>query len=236
VNKSRIRLEFERQVIGDLPRQIEARVQELIDWLVASDLQQWTEVRDRLSARRGEHADRVAGRLAGGFDYDRARLLETVGKAAQDTLDRHDQRTDAARMADSVQAAVTNTALIEVGAVGLGTAVSLLASSTVADVTGILAAGVLAGIGFVVIPYRRARAKRELRERIAQFRTQLTASLTGQFEKEIARSVRRVQDAVAPYLQFVEGERSGLTDKKRALDDLDARLTRLQGTVEATSS
>ena len=233
MNKSRIRLEFERQVIGDLPRQIEKRVEGFIDWLVASDLQQWTDVRDRLSRRRSEHAERVAGRLAGGFDYDRARLLETVGKAAQLTLDAHDQSAEAARMAESVQMAVANAALLEVGAVGLGTAVSLIATSTAADVTGILAAGVLATVGFVVIPYRRKTAKRELRHRLAKLREQLTGALTTQFEMEIDRSVRRVEDGLSPYVQFVEGERKGLTDKQQELTAIEGRLSRFKSDIEA---
>jgi small GTP-binding protein len=228
MNKSRIRLEFERQVIGDLPRQIEGRVEAFIDWLVASDLRQWTEVRDRLSRRRTEHAERVAGRLAGGFDYDRARLLDTVGKAAQATLDAHDQRAEAARMAESVQMAVANAALLEVGAVGLGTAVSLIATSTTVDVTGILAAGALATVGFFVIPYRRRTAKRELRRRLAALREQLTGALTTQFEVEIDRSVRRVEDGIAPYVQFVEGERKGLAERQEELASVEGRLSRFK--------
>jgi small GTP-binding protein len=232
MNRSRIQLEFERKVIADLPAQIENRVDGLIDWLVSSDLQQWADVRDRLSERRSEHAERIAGRLSGGFDYDRARLLDTVGKAAQETLDGHDQRIEAARMAQSVQTAVANAALLEVGAVGLGTAVSLVASSTAADVTGLLAAGVLATVGFVVIPYRRRTARRELRTRLAALREQLMDALTTQFHAEIERSVRRVEEGIAPYVQFVEGERSGLSERQRELGEIEDRLQRLRSDVE----
>jgi small GTP-binding protein len=233
MNKSRMQLEFEGKVVGDLPAQIEGRVEGLIDWLVASDLQQWTEVRDRLSRRRTEHAERVAGRLAGGFDYDRARLLDTVGKAAQEALQGHDQSAEAARMAQSVQTAVANAALLEVGAVGLGTAVSLIATSTAADVTGLLAAGVLATVGFVVIPYRRKAAKRDLRARLAALREQLMGALTTQFQSEIDRSVRRVEEGIAPYVQFVEGERSSLTEHQQELVAIEERLSRLTSEVEA---
>ncbi|MEZ5318377.1 MAG: dynamin family protein [Vicinamibacterales bacterium] len=233
MNRSRIQLEFERTVIGDLPKHIEERVAGFIDWLVASDLQQWAEVRDRLARRRSEHAERVAGRLAGGFDYDRARLLDTVGKAAQDTLDAHDQRAEAARMAQSVQMAVANAALLQAGAVGLGTAVSLIATSTAADVTGLLAAGVLATVGFIVIPYRRKTARRELHARLARLREQLMGALTTQFHKEIERSIRRVEDGIAPYVQFVEGERASLAARQEELAAIDGRLARLATDVEA---
>ena len=232
MNKSRIQLAFERQVIGDLPQRIEGLVGKFIDWLVASDLQQWSDIRDRLAQRRTEQADRVVGRLSGGFDYDRARLLETVGKAAQDTLEAHDQRAEAARMAQSVQMAVTNAALLQVGAAGLGTAVSLIATTTAADVTGILAAGVLATVGFVVIPYRRTTAKRELRARLASLRQQLMGALTAQFQREIDRSVRRVEDGISPYVHFVEGEREALAERRDELLSLEARLARIKSDLE----
>ena len=232
MNSSRIRLEFERRVIAELPDEIRTRVEELIDWLVASDLQQWSDIRQRVSERRSETAERVAGRLAGGFAYDRGRLLDTVGKQTQDALDAQDQQAEAARMAVSVQGALTSAALLEVGAVGLGTAVTLLATSTAADVTGILAAGALAAVGFVVLPRRRSTAKRELHARVARLREQLTGALKGQFQREIDRSVRRIEEAIAPYVQFVEGERSNIAARQQELGQIRTRVAQLTTTVE----
>ena len=236
MNASRIRLEFEERVIADLPDEVRTRVEELIDWLVASELQQWSEVQQRLSQRRSDTAERVAGRLAGGFAYDRGRLLDTVGKQTQDALEAQDQHAEAARMAVSVQGAITSAALIEVGAVGLGTAVTLLATSTAADVTGIVAAGALAAVGFVVLPRRRRTAKRELHGRVAQLRERLTGALGNQFQREIDRSVRRIEDAIAPYVQFVEGERAKLSARQQELSEIRTRVTQLTVTVETTSS
>jgi hypothetical protein len=232
MNKSRLRLEFERTVIADLPAQVQERVESVIDWKVSSDLKLWREVRDRLMRRRSEHAERIAGQIADGFEYDRSRLLDTVGKATQETLDAHDQRAEAVRMAESVQMAVANAALLEVGAVGLGTAVSVLATTTAADVTGIFAAGVMATVGFVVLPRRRKKGKRELRERVALMRRQLIEALTTQFDREIDRGIRRVEDAIAPYVQFVDGERTGLAQRQGELAEIRVRMTALRTDVE----
>ena len=191
VNRSKVRADFEQQVVGDLPREIEQTSERVIDWLVASDLQQWQDVREYLIRRQSEQSERMAGRLAGGFEYDRSRLLDTVGASVQTTLEQHDQRAEAVRIASSVQGAVANAALLEVGAVGLGAIVSLLATSTAVDVTGILAAGLLATVGFFVLPRRRRLAKRELADRIGELRTQLSGALTKQFETETATSVIR---------------------------------------------
>ena len=99
----------------------------------------------------------------------------------------------------SVQGAVANAALLEVGAVGPGAIVSLLATSTAVDVTGILAAGLLAAVGFFVLPRSRRQAKRELSDRIGELRKQLSGALTTQFDTETVASVRRIEDAIAPY-------------------------------------
>jgi small GTP-binding protein len=100
VNKARIKADFERKVIGDAPKLVEQRVEEIIDWLVSSDLQQWQAVRDHLARRRSEHADRIVGQMGGGFDYDRSRLLDSVGRGAQRTLETYDKDVEASRMAD----------------------------------------------------------------------------------------------------------------------------------------
>jgi len=127
-----------------------------------------------------------------------------------------------------VQSAVAGAALLEAGAVGLGTAVSLLATSTAADVTGIVAAGLLATVGFVVLPRRRRAAKRDLARRVAQLREQLMSALTSQFETEVDASARRIEDAIAPYVQFVEGEREHLRQRQDELARIGGELRALR--------
>jgi hypothetical protein len=178
-----------------------------------------------LARRRSEHAGRISGEMAGGFDYDRSRLLETLGGTAQRTLEEYDKDSEARRMAESVQTSVANAALLEVGAVGLGTAVTLLAGTTAADVTGLLAAGVLAVLGFFVIPNRRRTAKKELRAKIGTLREQLMAALKTQFGSEMDRSRRRLDEAVAPYSRFVRLERDLLTGRLEEFGKLRDRIS-----------
>ena len=228
VKRSKVRSDFERQVVGDLPREIDHTVETVIDWLVNSDLQQWQDVRKRLVRRQSEESERMAGRLAGRFEYNRSHLLETVVASVQMTLEQHDQRAEAVRIAGSVQGAVANAALLEVGAVGPGAIVSLLATSTAVDVTGILAAGLLAAVGFFVLPRSRRQAKRELSDRIGELRKQLSGALTTQFDTETVASVRRIEDAIAPYVQFVEGQRGRLQARAGEIATIDGRLIELQ--------
>jgi GTP-binding protein EngB required for normal cell division len=231
LNKERIRAEFERQVVAEVPAEIERLVGEMIDWLVASELRQWQAVSERVNSRRAAHAGRVAGE-GSGFQYDRARLLETVGRASRDAVDSYDRAREASALADSVRMAVAGTALAQAGAVGLGAVVTMLASTTAADVTGILAASLLAIVGLLVIPARRRRAKHELRDKIAGLRTVLTAALTGQFSRAVDRSLQRLNEAVSPYTRFVRAEHERLVGRRDDLQRIGDALSRLHAETE----
>jgi len=233
LNKSRIKAEFEKQVVGDLPQVVDRRVTEVIDWLVASDLRQWQAVMDHLAKRKSEHSDRIVGQVGGSFDVDRTRLLDSVGQSAQRAIDAYDKEAEASRMAEAVQAAVASTALVEVGALGLGALVTAIATTTAADVTGILAAGFVAALGLFIIPNRRQKAKQELKARIATMRQQLMTSLTSQFERELGRGLRRIEEAIAPYTRFVRAERERLSALRGTLAALGERLAGLRARIEA---
>jgi len=206
IRKTCVKEEFESKVVADAPDQIEQKVGEIIDWMVSAELRQWQALDRRLTERRAHHADRVVGSL-GSFDQDRRQLLDTLGRAAHRTVDSYKPDVEANRLADSVQNSVAGLAVIEVGAIGLGAIVAALATTTLVDVTGILAAGFVVAMGLCVLPARRFRAKTELNKRIGELRSRLTAALKEQFEHESERSLVRIREAVAPYTRFVRAER-----------------------------
>jgi small GTP-binding protein len=232
INKSKLKADYERQVVADAPRLVEQRVGEVIDWMVSSDLRQWQAVMEHLSSRRAEHAERIVGQVGGSFEYDRTRLLDSVGRSAQRAVESYDTETEANRLAESVQMAVAGTALVEVGAIGLGTIITILATTVLADVTGLLTAGAVAVLGLFVIPARRREAKKELRDKISAMREQLMGALTGQFERELERSLHRIQEAIAPYTRFIRAERDRLTETQDELTQIQQGLARLKARIE----
>ena len=232
VNRERIKGEYERRVLADAPRQIERRVQELIDWLVSSELRQWQAIHEHVARRKHEHADRIVGQGGGSFDVDRVRLLDRVGGVARSTVEEFDRDRAAARLADSVQSAVAGAAILEVSGLGLGATIAVLTTSAAADVTGILAATTLVVLGLAVIPARRRRAKIELQEKIERMRRDLMRSLTARFDEEVAASTSRLEEAIAPYTRFVRAERERLDGERDVLDRLAGDLGDLRARVE----
>ncbi len=234
INKAKMKSDFERKVVGDLPRLVEKRVEGVIDWMVESELRQWKAVMEHIEQRglaQGENEERMVGRLPGTFEQDRKRLLETVGAAARRAIDGYDRDRESSRLADSVQTAVASTAVIEVSAVGLGTLVTIIATSSAADVTGILAAGALSVVGLLVLPAKRRQAKTELNQKAAAVREQLMSSLRRQFELETEGSVARIREAVVPYTRFVRAERERLTEARDSLETSMGEMRQLESEV-----
>ncbi|MGH2559130.1 MAG: dynamin family protein, partial [Thermomicrobiales bacterium] len=166
LNTDRIRGEFEREVVGDTERKIDETIDELIDWMVEQDLRTWEAVNDYIDRRRlSKYEDELIGEVGGQFRYDRRSLLESVSKRAGEEIDRYNPEQEAHELSLSVRNAVAQVAVAEAGAVGLGALVVAAASTVAVDVTGILAASVVAGIGLFILPRRRKQARSEFRKR-----------------------------------------------------------------------
>ncbi len=233
INKDRIQREFESQVVGDTPQLIDQKVNELIDWLVDSDLRQWQSVNDHLAERRRIHKDRIVGDHGiGSFNYQRDRLIDAVGREAQRVVETYDRASESKAIAENAQIAVAASAALEIGAVGLGTLVAILATTVAADVTGIILASFIAVLGLFIIPARRKMAKYELHEKISTLREQLTDTLRNQLEKEITRSLQRINEAIAPYTRFVRAERGNLIETCDELERIQNDLERLKVEIE----
>jgi small GTP-binding protein len=224
LNRARIQKEFEDKVVADAPIQIERRVSELIDWLVDQDFRQWQAVTARLSERHRHHAPRVLGAPeVGTFHNDRARLIDSVGREAQRVVDTYDRRREAEAIADQARVSVAAAAAAGGAALGLGTIVTIAASTVAADVTGILLASVVLGVGFLIIPARRKKAKATLEEKVAALRARLTSALKAEFDRARAQSHLRLADAVAPYARFVRAEEERWRQAQQVLGDLADR-------------
>ncbi len=233
MKKEYIQRTFEQQVVADVPQVLDQKVTEMIDWLVNADLHQWQAVTDYLKQRKKDYQEQIIGNVGQNFRYDRDHLLSSVGKSAQRVVETYDKSLEADKIATDAQMAVADTAAVGVGAVGLGAMLIALATTVAADVTGILAATVFAALGLFIIPYRKESAKKELVGRIAELRVHLTNTLTTQFEKELNRSIERINEAVAPYTRFVRAERDKLQILQTDLDEVQRKQARLRVEIEA---
>ena len=239
LNAERVRGEFERRVVGDTPQRIEAQIGELIDWMVEQDHRQWLGMMAYLDRRRvaqKEVEGRMVGQVGGGFAYHRRALLESVGRAAREAVASYDKEKEARDLAASVRAAVAQAALIQLGALSLGAILLKVLATTVADVSGILAASALVALGLYILPARRNRAKAELRNKVAALRARLDATLQAQFDDQLRKSLGRLREAIGPYTRFVRGEHQKLERLRGELEAASEAWKRLQHAIEGLGS
>ena len=121
---------------------------------------------------------------------------------------------------------------MEIGAIGLGSLVAILASTAAADITGILLASLIAMLGLIVIPARRKAAKQELHSKIEELRSKLVGTLETQFNKEIIQSINKINEAMAPYTRFVKSEHRKFNQEKLELDEIQNNLNQIKSNIE----
>ena len=96
------------------------------------------------------------------------------------------------------------------------------------DVTGILAASLLAGLGLFVLPNKRRQAKRDFHDRAEELEARLVEVMREQFEHELARSTERVREAIAPYTRFVRTQSEHLEQMRAELSAVDNDMRALR--------
>jgi small GTP-binding protein len=232
IHSDRVRAEFEQKVIADAVPQIELQVRDMIDWLVDRDFRQWQGVMAHVNRRAEQHHDRIIGQVGGQFEHNRQERLATVERAAREAISSYDRNKEAAELAESVQRAVAQTALVEVGAIGLGALLVAILHASMADFSGVLTAGAVATLGFFILPARRRAAKKQLKTQLEALRARLAEALTGQFERELNLSLQRIREAIAPYTIFVRTERDQLGEIEDHLVTASAQIQTLRARIK----
>jgi small GTP-binding protein len=224
---------FEREVIGETPREIEDEVGRVIDWIVERNLKLWQDISAYIERRQiTRHREGMIGDVGSSFNYNRQALLDSVGRVSRDVVGSYNREVESRTIANEIQGTFATTALAQAGAIGLGTLVVTLVSSAAADVTGILLATALAVGGFYVIPRKRRQAKQDFERRIQQLATHLKDVLTRQVHIELEQSTARINEAIAPYRRFVQSQQQQLNEARGELVTTEDALLRLRADIE----
>jgi small GTP-binding protein len=233
-NKEWVERAFEQEVVGDLPQQVESRLSGLIDWMIDKNLRLWQSVMDYLKRERmPQHRDGIIGDVGGSFEYNRAALIESVARRAQQVVATYDRDLEAHELSEDVRNAIVATGLAGVGAVGLGALLVAVFHTVWLDFTGLLAAGAVAVVGLFVLPAKRRQVKHEFHDKLADLRVRLLDTMRGQFGAELDQMLARIRDAIAPYTRFVRAQREQLLTVQRELSDVDVDLGRLKAEIES---
>ncbi len=226
-NSEKVKAKFEHEVVSNVPQEIDDKVRNLIDWLVDKDLHIWYQVAGALE-RRQVASQREMPTTTSPQSSKRAELIANVGQTIKTIVAGYDREKEADELGVLVTDAVSQTALFEVGALGIGALVATILTTRALDVTGIVAAGTLAILGFFVIPYKKGRAKENFKKKMEELRHSLMQTLRSAFNREFELAVLRLRNNISPYTQYVHSEQKRLTDNQATLNLMGARIEDLK--------
>lgn len=227
----KIKAKFEEEVLAGLSLEIDAKVHAMIDWMVDKDLHAWYQVMGALERRQMAARNQTESTSTSPQAARRNDLMESVGETIKTIVNSYNRKKEAEELSVLVEGAVAQTALFEVGAVGLGALVASTLFSAAMDVTGIVAAGALAILGFFVIPYKRRQAIENFKEKMDELRTNLMHTLELTFEHESDLAIARLEDKIAPYTEEVRADQEKITHDAQVLAELKSTLKEIQDEI-----
>jgi len=207
----RFRDEFERQVFQGWRGNIDATIQEAVDWLVKENMKLWTATVDNFQRHAANDARdaEIVGRVGREFAYNREEVYSRMRAQAEQRLASYDVNIESRRIIDDAMRGVLHSFGLGAGAVGLGYLFTTAVSSMALDVTGLTAATVLLVTSFLILPYKRSKAKTDFKDRAEELRNQIREALMRESKIEIERMVRSITGAFEPYQRFytIESEK-----------------------------
>jgi small GTP-binding protein len=225
LNKERIKNEFNKNVVKNLSKDIDEKVSGSIEWLVEEDLKQWQIVTQKISQRALKHQDRIlSDPNSQQINLERQKIISNINRQAQRVVEEYDREVEASNIAEEAQMAVAASAAVEVGAIGLGTLITLLATTASADLTGILLAGLTATLGFFILPAKKKQTKNAFSENIASLREKLSKALMNEFAHQIDIQIENIQSTIQPYTRFIRAEDESISKAADTLKELSKNV------------
>ena len=206
------------------------------DWLVKENMKLWTGTVDEFhrNAQNDARDAEIVGRVGREFAYNREEVYSRIRRNAEQRLSSYDVNVESRRIIDNAMRAVLHSFGLGAGALGLGYLLTTAVSSTAVDVTGLTAATMLLVTSFLILPYKRTKAKEEFKRRIEEMRGQLQESLDRESGTEIDRMLRSITGAFEPYQRFYAAESEKVekfAEKLTKVQDEAAEIMRNAGAL-----
>ncbi len=220
---AKFREEFERQVFHDWESSVDRTIQESVDWLVKSNMRLWRDTVEEFHRRSDIESlsGELIGKVGKEFAYNRDEIYNRIKGEADRRMQTYDVGVESRHLIDSAMQAVFQSFGLGAGALGLGYLVTTIFSSVAIDVTGLTAATMLLVSSFLILPYKRSKAKDEFRKKIETLRAQLKEALTRESTAEIGRMTSHIGEAFQPYERFFATE-------SEKIERFAAKLTKIE--------
>ncbi|MDX2005425.1 MAG: dynamin family protein [Meiothermus sp.] len=212
LNSAKLKQSFLDEVVAGANADIEKGVLQAMSWLAKRDKELLEDALHLLKE-------------APGLRYPSSPQEESIEDNVQQALATFRPEEEAQFLRDHIQEGLQQTAIFEVGAVGIGAGLLLIFNRIFLDVLGIFTGLIVAVIGLTILPRRKEQAKARLRERIADLRGRIEAALAQNLELELTRTRERFQSLYRTSYLRLEGQAQTLQGQIDEQDQLrDAAL------------
>lgn len=217
LNSSKFKQSFMDEVVKGANAEIEKGVLQALNWLARREHELLEDaihlLREapglQLSVSPGSEAQAIEGNLEAALKEfkpdEEARLLK-----------------------NHVQEGLQQTALVEFGAVGIGAGLLLVFNRILLDVLGLVTGMIVAVIGFTILPRRREKAKKSLRERLSDLKEKLEAALWQNLELELTRTRERFNNLYRSPCSRLEAQRDKILAHLRQVEQLRSEALKLK--------
>jgi small GTP-binding protein len=228
---ARFREEFERQVFYDFESSVEKTIQESVDWLVKGNMRLWKDTVEEFHRRTDIEAmsGELVGRVGREFAYNRDEVYSRIRTEAERRMRAYDLGVESRHLIDTAMQGVIQSFGLGAGALGLGYLVTTIFSSVAIDVTGLTAATMLLVSSFLILPYKRSKARTEFKEKIESLRSQMGEALKRESDLEIDRMISHISEAFQPYSRFYTAE-------SEKIEKFAAKLGAIDGSLHSIAS
>jgi hypothetical protein len=167
------------------------------------------------------------------FNLDRQRIIDGIQSKYRTIITEFNKKDEAYKIADDAHKTISASAAVEVGALGLGALITILATSASADLTGILLAGFTAALGLVILPAKRKKLIKSFSGKIKQLRDNLQGLLKTEYLSQVQHYSDQIDAVVLPYSQFIHAESDEIKKAKGTIIDFDNRAITLKNKINS---
>ena len=215
LKKDKNRILFQENVLQNMPTEVERKTAELVENLGIQQQRMVQMVRLQIENRNSQFP---GADLPKEILDQRSELMKRMQNSIDSILEKIESDIALNIGMKHAQNAVTAGLAIEVSAIGIGAALTTIATTVAADLLGIVAAFWVGIAGFLVLPYYKKKAQREFDEKISDIEDKLVAALQSEFTQEVEDQISQINNAIRPFERFVE---ASIESGQKQLDSLN---------------
>ncbi len=225
LKKEKNQLDFQDKVLKTLPTEIERKTNEMVESIYFQQ-QQMTQFATLQIEKRKTHFP--GSGISASEQTQRKELLQKMQRSIDDILDKlkHEMAEEIGQK--HVRSAVATGLAIEVSAIGIGAALTIIATTVATDILGIVAAFWIGIAGFLVMPYYRKKSQKEFETQISSVEEKLVHALEKELRSEVSNQARQFEQAVAPFRQYVQNALQKIAGVHNDLEKIQEEILQIR--------